>query len=296
MTFGLKVAGWLDATIRHIERLRAMRPRVLAVQLGGAVGTLSALGDKGLEVIALLAADLRLTAPNLPWHANRDRLAEVATTLGLIVGTLGKMARDISLMAQTEVGELAEPHEPGRGRSTALPQKQNPVSCAAVLGAAHRVPALVSIMLAGMVQEHERGLGGWQAEWETLPEICTLAAGALAHSCHLAQGLVVSAGQMAANLDFTKGLVQAQAVAVVLGRQIGRPRAHELLERACQLAIQQDRHLRDVLADDPDVKTHLSAGELQNLFNIRHDIQCAGLLVDQVLAAAERVIKRRPDK
>jgi 3-carboxy-cis,cis-muconate cycloisomerase len=189
ITFGVKAAGWLSAVNRHRERLRQLRPRVLVVQLGGAVGTLAAFGPAGLEVAEALADDLGLALPDIPWHAHRDRLVEVATTLGALVGTLGKLARDISLLAQTEVGEAFEPAEPGKGASSTMPQKRNPVGASAALAAAVRVPGLVATMLAAMPQEHERGLGGWQAEWETLPEILRLAAGALWQMAEVAEGL-----------------------------------------------------------------------------------------------------------
>ncbi len=178
-TFGVKVAGWLDSMNRHRERFTQTRTRVLVLQFGGAVGTLAALGENGLQVAAALAEELQLELPAMPWHAQRDRVAEVATTLGLCTGSLGKMARDISLHMQTEIAEVLEPAGEGRGGSSTMPHKRNPVSAAVVLSAATRVPGLVSTMLSAMVQEDERGLGNWQAEWETLPEIFRLTAGAL---------------------------------------------------------------------------------------------------------------------
>src|SRR4029077_3069882 len=171
VTFGLKVAGWLDGVDRHLERLNHARTQVSVLQFGGAVGTLAALADRGLDVAAALARDFTLELPELPWHSHRDRLAEVAPSLGLLVGSLGKIARDISLMSQTEIDEVVEPSGPGRGGSSTMPHKRNPVGSAVILAAALRVPALVSTVLTAMVQEHERGMGGWHAEWETLPEI-----------------------------------------------------------------------------------------------------------------------------
>src|ERR1700744_134337 len=176
-TFGAKVAGWLDAIDRHRERLRETQHRCLVLQFGGAVGTLAALHEKSDEVAKHLAEELKLPLAEIPWHSHRDRVAEIATTLGLVVGTLGKIATDISLLSQTEVAEVFEPAEKGRGGSSTLPHKRNPVTCAAVISAATRVPGLVGTMLAAMPQEHERGLGGWHAEWETLPEIVSLAGG-----------------------------------------------------------------------------------------------------------------------
>src|SRR5579863_6611714 len=178
-TFGVKVAGWLDAMSRHRERFAETRKRVLVLQFGGAVGTLAALREKALPVARALAAELQLELPAMPWHTQRDRVAETATTLGLCAVTLGKMARDISLHMQTEIAEVFEPAAEGRGGSSSMPHKRNPVSAAIVLSAATRIPGLVSTMLSAMVQEDERGVGNWQAEWETLPEIFRLTAGAL---------------------------------------------------------------------------------------------------------------------
>jgi len=284
ITFGLKAAGWLSAVERHRARLRELRPRILVIQFGGAAGTLAALGERGLDVAAALAEELRLGAPDVPWHAHRDRMAEVATTLGLLAGTLGKLARDVSLLMQTEVGEASEPAAPGRGGSSTMPHKRNPVGCAVALSAALRVPALVSTMLTAMAQEHERGLGGWQAEWETLPEICTLTAGALAHMTGVMEGLEIDAERMRANLDMTGGLILAEAVAMALGQAIGRPAAHEVVERASHQAVAQGRHLRDVLAADPRVTEHLSAADLDRLFDPVNYIGLAEQLVDRALS------------
>jgi 3-carboxy-cis,cis-muconate cycloisomerase len=289
VTFGLKAAGWMSAVERERERIAALRPRALVIQFGGAAGTLAALGDRGLDVAAALAEELRLGLPDLPWHAQRDRVAEVATTLGLLVGTLGKMARDLALLAQTEVGEAREPDAPGRGGSSTMPQKRNPVAASVALAAAVRVPALVSTMLAAMAQEHERGLGGWQAEWETLPEICALAAGALEQMARTMEGLEVDATRMLANLDLSGGLILAEAAAMALARHVGRARAHELVEQASRRAVAQGRHLREALAEDAEVRAHLSIEELGRAFDPGNYLGVAAELVDRALAArAER--------
>ncbi len=285
IAFGLKAAGWLSAVERHRDRLRELRPRVLVIQLGGAAGTLAALGTRGLEVAAALADELDLALPDLPWHAERDRIAEVATALGLLVGTLGKMARDISLLMQSEVGEAFEPAAPGRGGSSTLPQKRNPVGCAVALSAAVRVPALVSTMLAAMVQEHERGLGGWHAEWETLPEICLLASGALAQMAQVAEGLEVDGARMSANLDASGGLIMAEAVAMALAGRVGRARAQELIADAGRRAVAEQRHLREVLADDPEAAAQLAPEELRRLFDPASYLGVSAQLVDRLLAA-----------
>ena len=289
VTFGLKAAGWLSAVERERERERELRPRALVIQCGGAAGTLAALGDRGLDVAAALAEELRLGLPDLPWHAQRDRVAEVATTLGLLVGTLGKMARDLALLAQTEVGEAREPDVPGRGGSSTMPQKRNPVAASVALAAAVRVPALVAVMLTAMTQEHERGLGGWQAEWETLPEICALAAGALEQMARTMEGLEVDAARMRANLDLSDGLILAEAAAMALARHMGRARAHALVERASRQATEQGRQLREILAEDAEVRAHLSAEELDRAFDPGNYLGIAVELVDRALAArAER--------
>lgn len=268
-TFGMKAAGWLDALRRDLSRLDQARERARALQFGGAAGTLASLGDDAPGVASQLAKALQLDLPALPWHAHRDRMVEVATTLGMLTGTLGKMARDISLLMQTEVGEVAEPSGPGRGGSSTMPHKRNPVGCAAVLTAAVRVPPLVATMLAGMTQEHERALGGWQAEWDTLPQIVALAAGALRQMGEVVAGLQVDAPRMRANLDITHGLILGEAAMLELGRRIGRLPAHHLVEQASRRAVAEGSTLRDALAstlaEDPAHKGLLDDATLQRL-------------------------------
>jgi 3-carboxy-cis,cis-muconate cycloisomerase len=265
-TFGLKLAGWLDALHRQRTRMASARVRILALQFGGAAGSLAALGDKGLQVSEALAAELELALPDLPWHTERDRVVETATLFGLLAGTLGKMARDISLMAQSEVAEVAEPAGAGRGGSSTLPHKRNPVSCAAVLAAATRVPGLVSTMLAAMVQEHERALGGWQAEWETLPQIVCLTGGALQHMISLLEGLEINRGRMLANLETTRGLIYAESVAMLLAPRLGKTAAHELLEKVSQRAVKENKHLKDALLEDATVRAHFANADIAKLF------------------------------
>lgn len=288
-TLGVKVAGWLDAVNRHRSRFAELRPRVLVLQFGGAVGTLAALGDRGLQVSEALADELDLALPDLPWHTQRDRLVELAATLGLLVGTLGKIARDISLHMQTEVSELSEPAGEGRGGSSTMPHKRNPISSAAVLAAATRLPGLVSTMLAAMVQEQERGLGDWHAEWETLPEIVRLAAGALARTLETVRGLEVDPAQMLRNLDATHGLIFAEAVSMALARTMGKSEAHQLVEQAAGQARAQRRHLRDVLAGIPAVTVVLQPGDLARLFDPTQYTGMAPRLVDRALAANQRM-------
>jgi len=222
VTLGLKFAGTLDAVERHRERMTALRPRLLVLQFGGAAGTLASLGSRGPAVADALAADLNLGVASVPWHTQRDRVCEAATTHGLVVATLGKLARDLSLLAQTEVGEAFEAAAPGRGGSSTLPHKRNPVGAAIALAAAVRVPGPVATMLSAAVQEHERGLGNWPAEWESLPEIVLLTAGALDAMANAVAGLEVDEPRMRANLDLLRGQLLAEAVQMALAPSLGR--------------------------------------------------------------------------
>jgi 3-carboxy-cis,cis-muconate cycloisomerase len=284
-TFGLKVAGWLDAIDRHRVRLAETQERCLVLQFGGAVGTAAALGARGLDVATNLAKEFQLPLPEIPWHSHRDRMAEIATTLGLCCGTLGKIARDISLHMQTEVGEVFEPSTDGRGGSSSMPHKRNPVTCAVVLSAAARVPPLVSTMLAAMVQEQERGLGGWQAEWETLPDIVRLTAGALHHLTTTVSGLEIDSERMRQNLDVTHGLIFAEAVTMALAEKMPRPEAHELVQLASKRALHERRELRSVLSQDAILTASLSETELERLFTPANYLGVTDQFIDRVLAS-----------
>jgi 3-carboxy-cis,cis-muconate cycloisomerase len=296
-TFGLKAAGWLDAIDRHRARLAETQERCLVLQFGGAVGTMAALGARGLDVAANLAKELQLPLPELPWHSHRDRMAEIATTIGLCCGTLGKIARDISLHTQTEVGEVFEPTADGRGGSSTMPHKRNPVTCAVVLSAVARVPPLVSTMLSAMVQEQERGLGGWHVEWETLPEIVRLTAGALHHLTTTVSELEIDPERMRQNLDLTHGLIFAEAVTMALAEKMPRSEAHELVDLACKRAQSSRRDLRLVLAQDAIIKTNLSEAELDRLFTPANYLGVADQFIDRVLASStEHRDQKKPRK
>ena len=287
-SLGLKLAGCLDAVLRHRQRLQELRGRALVLQFGGAAGTLASLGDQGMSVAATLAQQLGLALPDLPWHTQRDRVAEAAAVMGLITGTLGKLARDLSLMMQTDVAEVAEPSAPGRGGSSTMPHKRNPVGCAVALSAAVRVPGLVSTMLSGMVQEHERALGGWQAEWDTLPDIALLTSGALRQMREVVAVLAVDAQRMRANVDITHGLIMGEAVMLALGARIGRMAAHKLVEQASARAAAGQRHLREVLGEDAQLRQHLSPEALDRLFDPANYTGEAGAFVDRALASHAR--------
>ncbi len=282
-TLGMKFAGWLDALGRHRERLRQTQKNCLVLQFGGAVGTLAALGAKGEAVSQQLTKELNLAMPLIPWHSHRDRMAEIATTLGLLTGTLGKIARDISIHAQTEIDELRESAEDGRGGSSTMPHKRNPVASAAILSAAIRVPALVSTMLSAMVQEDERGMGGWHAEWETLPEIVCLAAGALHQLTIVVPNLEIDVQRMRRNLDLTNGLIFSEAITAALGKKIGRSQARKLLESASKSAAKEKLSLRKVLDENPEIKKHLSSQELEKLFNPGSYSGAASQFIDRVI-------------
>ena len=265
VTFGLKVAGWLDGMLRHQQRILTLRPQLLVLQLGGATGTLASLGKDALAVAASMAATLGLQMPDIPWHGQRDRFAELATTLGLLTGSLGKMARDIALMMQTEVAELTEPHSSGRALSTGLPFRRTPTGCAVALAAAQRVPPLVASMLSGMVQEHERGLGNWQAEWDTLPQIVQLCAAALEQMRLVATVMIVDATRMRTNLDTTRGQILSEALLLALIRKVGRPAARAMVDQVCQQSSRSGLTLRAELDLHTGIKASLTSLELDRL-------------------------------
>lgn len=284
VTLGMKIVSWLGAVTRNRQRLDELKPRLLCLQFGGASGTLAALGDQAMPVAQALANELGLNLPEQPWHTQRDRLVEFGAVLGLIAGSLGKVGRDISLLMQTEAAEVFEPSAPGKGGSSTMPHKRNPVGSAVLISAATRVPGLLSILFSAMPQEHERSLGLWHAEWETLPEICCVVSGALVQALNIAQGLEVDSERMARNLDLTHGLVLAEAVSIVLAQRVGRETAHHLLEQCCKRAVAEQRHLRAVLGDEPQITAQLSADELDRLLDPAHYLGQATTWVERARA------------
>ncbi|MDR8017090.1 3-carboxy-cis,cis-muconate cycloisomerase [Pseudomonas guguanensis] len=284
VTLGMKLAGVLGAVTRHRQRLSELKPRLLSLQFGGASGSLAALGDAGWSVSGALAQELELTLPEQPWHTQRDRLVEFASLLGMIAGSLGKLGRDLSLLMQTEAGEVFEPSAPGKGGSSTMPHKRNPVSAAVLIGAATRAPGLVATMFAAMPQEHERSLGLWHAEWDTLPELCCLVSGALQQALLVVPGLEVDATRMCANLELTQGLVLAEAVSIALAQKIGRAAAHHLIEQCCKQAVREGIHLRAVLGANAEVSAQLSAAELDRLLDAAHYLGQARRWVERAVA------------
>nr|WP_260678989.1 3-carboxy-cis,cis-muconate cycloisomerase [Pseudomonas mendocina] len=284
VTLGMKLAGVLGAVTRHRQRLSELKPRLLSLQFGGASGSLAALGDAGWSVSGALAQELELTLPEQPWHTQRDRLVEFASLLGMIAGSLGKLGRDLSLLMQTEAGEVFEPSAPGKGGSSTMPHKRNPVSAAVLIGAATRAPGLVATMFSAMPQEHERSLGLWHAEWDTLPELCCLVSGALQQALLVVPGLEVDAARMRANLELTQGLVLAEAVSIALAQKIGRDAAHHLIEQCCKQAVREGVHLRAVLGANAEVSAQLSGAELDRLLDAAHYLGQARRWVERAVA------------
>ena len=266
ITFGHKAARWASSFKRDLDRLEQMKARVLTVQLGGAVGSLASLLDQGSKVVEAYAAQLNLSAPTCTWHAERDRIIEIAGFLAIVVGNTGKMARDWSLMMQTEIAEVFEPNAKGRGGSSTMPHKRNPVAAASILAATNRVPALMSSIYQSMVQEHERSLGSWHAEWLALPEIFQLCAGALQRTVEVLQGLEVNRKNMQRNIETTQGLIMAEAVMMALAPKMGRLNAHHLVEKACKQAVAEQRHLYDVVSEVDEVQQYFNLEELRLIF------------------------------
>jgi 3-carboxy-cis,cis-muconate cycloisomerase len=288
ITFGVKTALWLGPLLESRHVLHDMLAAPI-VQLAGAAGTLAALGDDGDRVQARFVALTRGAEPSLiPWHAQRHRIARLAAELGILTGNLGKIARDVGLMAQTEIGEVAEPEAPGKGGSSAMPHKRNPVLCTLILAAAQRAPGLVATMLSALPHEHERALGGWHAEWPTLPELFKVAGSALAQTITLIEGLQVFPERMRANIDLTQGLVMSERVSLALAATLGKAQAHHLLEAASLACVAQNRHLRDVLAAMPAVTEHLTAEALADLFDPTTYRGASDAIIDRILDRYER--------
>ncbi len=285
MPFGLKLAEYAAALHRSRARLKTLRDHGLALQFGGAAGTLAALGDKGLAVSEALANELQLPVPDAPWHTHRDRIAEAASVFAILAGTCGKIARDVSLLMQTDVGEAFEPAGAGRGGSSTMPHKRNPVAAASALAAATMAPNLAATIFAAQVQEHERSAGPWHAEWPTLPTLMLVTSGALNAIVDIAEGLEVDSERMRANLDTTHGLIMAEAVTMALAEKLGKADAHHLIEDGSRQAVASKRHLRDVLADDKRVTAHLDAARLTKLFDPLAYQGASQALIDRLLAS-----------
>jgi 3-carboxy-cis,cis-muconate cycloisomerase len=264
-----------------------LREETLALQFGGAAGTLAALGDKGFVVAERLAQELQLPLPEAPWHTHRDRIAEAASVLAILTGSCGKIARDVSLMMQTDVAEAFEPAGEGRGGSSTMPHKRNPVAAPTALAAATMAPNLAATIFAAQVQDHERSAGPWHAEWPTLPTLLLVTSGALAAIVDIAEGLEVDVARMRSNLDATHGLIMAEAVTMALAERVGKSDAHHLVEAASKKAVAEKKHLRDVLTKDPKVAAQLAADQIAKLFEPMAYQGASQALIDRLLASLD---------
>ncbi len=283
VTFGYKMAGLLSAIERHRERLAQLRERVLVGEFAGAAGTLASLETGAMETQADLCAELGLQQPVIAWHTIRDNVAEVGTFLGLVGGTLGKLSMDIKLMMQTEVGEVYEPFAHGRGSSSTMPQKRNPISSCYIHAAISVVRQHAAALMDAMVADHERSTGPWEIEWIVLPEAFCLMAGALKQARSVVEGLEVDAVAMRRNIDLTGGLVMSEAVMMGLGPYIGREYAHDLVYDLCRDAATQGRPLLDLLAENDEITKHLDRDALATLLDPANYLGQSGVMVDRVL-------------
>ena len=284
VTFGYKMAGLLSAVERHRERLIQLRPRVLVGEFAGAAGTLASLERGAMETQEGLMRELGLGQPVIAWHTVRDTIAEVGAFLGLVGGTLGKLSMDVKLMMQTEVAEVYEPFAHGRGSSSTMPQKRNPISSCYIHAAISVVRQHAAALMDAMVADHERSTGPWEIEWIVLPEAFCLIAGALNQARSLVEGLEVDEARMRTNLEITNGLVMSEAVMMGLGRHLGREYAHDLVYDICREAVRQDRPLLELLLENKEIAAVTTRAQLEALCNPANYLGQAGHMVDRVLA------------
>jgi 3-carboxy-cis,cis-muconate cycloisomerase len=296
VTFGLKTAGWLASVRRGRRRLQKAFRTAAVLQFGGASGTLASLGDRGITVAEALSAELGFgDAPPTPWHTQRDQLATLICACGVLTGSLGKMARDISLLMQNGVGEAVEPGSEGRGGSSTMPNKRNPTACSLALGAAHRVPGLVASFLSAMLQEHERGVGGWQAEWPIIAAVVQSTGVAIASMTEVAEGLSVDVQKMRLNIENTNGTIFAERAMMLLGAKLGRDVAHKVVEAAVRKSVKEGKHLAAVLAETPEVTTHLRRADLKELETPEQYLGSAEAFRKALASESDREDDDRPD-
>ena len=289
VTFGYKVAIWLAMFDRHQERLAQLRERVLCVEFAGAAGTLASLGDQGLQVQQALAEELGLAVPATTWHVARDGFAEAVNLLALVTGSLGKIALDIMIMASTEFAEVYEPFVKGRGASSTMPQKRNPISSELMLAAAKGVRQHAGLMVDAMIQDFERATGPWHAEWIAIPESFILTAGALHQAKFALGGLIVDTAQMRRNLGLSRGLIVAEAVMMGLAPAIGRQQAHDVVYDACRTVNEHGGTLADALAALPAVTAHFDRAAIDRLTDPANYLGLAPVMVDRAIAQSAQV-------
>lgn len=283
ITFGYKIATMLAGFERHRQRLAQLKERVLVGEFGGAAGTLSSLGKDGLKVQDELMQELQLGQPAISWHTVRDCIAEVGCFLGLVSGSCGKIAFDVKLLMQTEVEEIYEPFHQGRGSSSTMPQKRNPISSVYITAQTAMVKQLTAALLEAMVEDHERSTGPWEIEWIALPEIFMLAAGALAQTRFLIEGLQVNEKKMRENIDITKGLIMSEAVMIGLGAKLGRNRAHDVVYDVCREVLKTGRPLLELLEENKEISKHADGKMLEGLVDPANYLGVAGEMVDRIL-------------
>ena len=288
VTFGYKVAIWLDMFDRHAARLEELKPRVLVGQFAGAAGTLASLGGKGFAVQEALCAELKLGVPASSWHVARDGFAEVINFLALVTGTLGKIALDVMIMASTEFAEVYEPFVKGRGASSTMPQKRNPISSELMLAASKAVRQHAGLMLDAMVQDFERATGPWHAEWVAIPESFVLTAGALNQARFALGGLIVDAARMKQNLDMSKGLIVAEAVMMQMAPFIGRQQAHDIVYGACRIVNEKGGTLAEALNAMPEVTQHFDKAAIARMTDPANYVGLAPQMVDRVIGSVRR--------
>jgi len=283
ITFGYKMATMLAAFERHRQRLKELRPRVLVGEFGGAAGTLSSLGKDGLKVQAGLMKELQLGQPAISWHTVRDCIAETGCFLGLVTGSCGKIALDVKLLMQTEVEEVYEPFHAGRGSSSTMPQKRNPISSVYITAQTAMVKQLAAALLEAMVEDHERSTGPWEIEWIALPEIFMLSAGALSQTRFVLEGLQVNEKKMRENLDITNGLIMSEAVMMGLGAKMGRNKAHDVVYDICREVVKTGKPLLDLLEENEEIRKAADRKTLEKLTDPANYLGVAGEMVDRVL-------------
>lgn len=287
VTFGYKAAVWLSSIDRHIERVDQALPRILLGEFSGAAGTLASVGEGGLDMQKLFCEELGLHQASITWHVARDGIAEAVTLLGLITGTLGKIATDVMLLSSSEFGEVSEPFVPGRGASSTMPQKRNAISSELMLAAAKAVRQHVATMLDGMIHDLERATGPWHLEWVSLPESFLLTASSLANAKFMLAGLVVHEKRMLENLGMTRGLIVAEAVMMAAAPKLGRQHAHDVVYDACRKAIEGGGQLADILAEVPEITEALGGKDaIRRHCDPANYLGLCGPMVDRVLSLA----------
>ncbi|MGF1586951.1 MAG: adenylosuccinate lyase family protein [Bacteroidales bacterium] len=288
ITFGFKAAIWLDEILRHIDRLKEIKKRLLVGQCSGAVGTFATLNDKGVNIQKLMMKELGLMSPDITWHTARDRWSELVSFFALLTSTLAKIANEIAILMRSEIGELSEPFEPGRGASTTLPQKRNPISCEPILAIAHRMRELSGSQISAMIQEHERGVGQMHIEWMVIPEAFKLLSGSLSHSRFILENLQVDVKRMRNNLDIDGGLIMSEAVMMGLAPKLGKSRAHHLIYDAAGVAMNGGFSLRDAIIRDSEIMNQINEKELDRLLDPVNYLGSTDQMIDTILFKAEK--------